>query len=293
MPLPFLGFGVGLRTRHYDYILKHWPKVDWFEAISENYMIAGGRPLFILDQVRERYPVVLHGVSLSIGSKDPIDKDYLKTLKKLIHRVRPPWVSDHLCWTGVGGKNVHDLLPLPYTEECLRHVVKRVKEVQDFLERRILLENVSSYMEFENSSLTEWDFLARISEEADCGILLDVNNIYVSSVNHSFDPLEYLNGLPPDRVTQFHLAGHSNKGKYLLDTHDHPVKTSVWDLYAKALDRFGSVSTMIERDDRIPPLPKLLEELEHAKKIHQNRIHAKTSPSARNAAPLAEAHYGT
>jgi uncharacterized protein (UPF0276 family) len=293
MAFPFLGFGLGLRTPHYSHILKNWPTIDWFEAISENYMVEGGRPLFILDQVRERYPVVLHGVSLSIGSTDPIDKGYLKSLKRLIQRVNPPWVSDHLCWTGTNGHNIHDLLPLPYTQETLRHIVKRVKLVQDFLERQILLENVSSYMEFADSTMTEWEFLKSVVEEADCKILLDINNIYVSSVNHSFDPLDYLNAIPKERVVQFHLAGHSNKKTFLLDTHDHPVKPDVWDLYEKALKRFGPVSTMIERDDHIPPFSKLFAELEQAKNIYKTLYETQRTQPQTNTTSSLQLNYGT
>lgn len=284
MQFPFLGFGVGLRTNHYSFIQTHWPNVDWFEAISENYMVPGGRPLFILDRIRERYPVVLHGVSLSIGSTDPLNFDYLTTLKKLAERVKPAWVSDHLCWTGVGGKNIHDLLPLPYTDEALKHVVGRIRQVQDFLGRQLLLENVSSYMEFTDSRLTEWEFLKTIAVEADCKILLDLNNIYVSSVNHHFNALDYVNAIPKDRVGQFHLAGHSNLGTHLLDTHDHPVKKGVLNLYAEALKRFGPVSTLLEWDDRIPSFPRLLKELDKAKAVFQP-IHGPT-PQKNPKSPL-------
>jgi uncharacterized protein (UPF0276 family) len=269
MNYPFLGFGVGLRTKHYAHILKTWPQMDFFEVISENYMVAGGRPLHILDQIREKYPVVMHGVSLSIGSTDALNKDYLKKLKTLVDRINPAWISDHLCWTGVGGKNLHDLLPLPYTEETIRHVAKRVRQVQDFLGRQIVLENVSSYISFTNSTMSEWDFLKTIAEEADCKILLDINNIYVSSFNHGFDPETYIEAIPQDRVVQFHLAGHSDKGKYLLDTHDHPVKPVVWKLYKKALERFGAVSTLIEWDDHIPGFPKLQEAAQKAERIYR------------------------
>ncbi len=269
MEFPFLGFGVGLRTKHYNHILKNWPQVDWFEIISENYMVDGGRPLFILDQILAHYPVVMHGVSLSIGTTDPLNKDYLKKLKKLIGRVQPKWVSDHLCWTGAKGHNLHDLLPLPYNEETIHHVAGRIQQVQDFLGRQILIENVSSYMEFCNSTMPEWAFLKAVVEESDCKILLDINNIYVSSVNHNFNPIDYLEGIPVNRVIQFHLAGHSDMKTHLLDTHDHPVKNDVWELYRYALNRFGSVSTMIERDDAIPPFPKLMTELEIAKKIYE------------------------
>ncbi len=262
-----LGFGLGLRPAHYEAILKSKPRVDWFEALSENYMIPGGRPLYYLDRIRERYPVVLHGVSLSIGSTDELDRNYLRELKMLAQRVEPEWVSDHLCWTGVGGRNLHDLMPLPYSEEALRHVVRRVRDVQDVLGRRILLENVSSYVTYKSSEMTEWQFLAALANEADCDLLLDVNNIYVSAFNHGFNALEFLDGVPRSRVKQIHLAGHSNCGDLIIDTHDAPVINPVWDLYAEALRRLGPVSTMIERDDNIPPLATLVRELGRARAI--------------------------
>lgn len=265
--LPGLGFGLGLRSDHYQGIFDEPPRVDWFEAISENYMVGGGKPLRWLERVRERYPVVLHGVSLSIGSSDPLDSAYLIELKALAERIRPAWISDHLCWTGVAGRNLHDLLPLPHTEEAVRHVAGRVRQVQDFLGRRILLENVSSYADFRHSTLPEWEFLRAVAEEADCLLLLDVNNIYVNSQNHGFDPLDYLRAVPAQRVQQIHLAGHSRNGELLIDTHDHPVPEPVWALYAEALRRFGPVATMIERDDRIPPLAELVAELDRARAI--------------------------
>jgi len=264
---PALGFGLGLRVDHYEAILAESPRVDWFEVLTENYLVPGGKPLGYLMRMRERYPLVMHGVSLSIGSTAPLDLDYLRQLKALAARVEPACISDHLCWTGVAGRNTHDLLPLPYTEEALAHVVERVRMVQDVLGRRILLENVSSYVAFRDSPLTEWGFLAEIAARADCLILLDVNNIYVSSVNHEFDPLEYLNAIPAERVQQIHLAGHENHGDYLIDTHDHPVPDPVWRLYAAALERCGAVSTMIERDDHIPPLGELVAELEQARAL--------------------------
>ena len=263
----YLGFGLGLRIPHYDEILATRPKVDWFEVLSENYLVPGGKPLYYLERIRANYPVVMHGVSLSIGGSDPLNPDYLKQLKALADRIEPRWISDHLCWTGVGGLNLHDLMPLPYTEEAVQHVVSRVNQVQDFLGRRILLENVSSYVTYKQSQLTEWEFLAHIAEQADCLILLDINNIYVSSFNHGFDPAEYLNGIPIERVQQFHLAGHQNCGNYIVDTHDHPIINPVWTLYETAVKRFGSVSTMIERDDNIPPLKELLAELNYARII--------------------------
>ena len=263
----YLGFGLGLRPTHYNYVLENKPKVDWFEVISENFLVPGGNPLYYLNKVREDYPIVLHGVSMSIGSVDPLDWDYLKKLKDLADSIDPPWMSDHLCWTGMNGTNLHDLMPLPYTEETLKHVVDRVKQVQDFLGRQFLLENVSSYVSYKESSMTEWDFLRAVAEEANCYILLDVNNIYVSSFNHGFNPEDYLNAIPADRVQQFHLAGHTNKGTHIIDTHSDKIIDEVYELYAKAVKRFGHVSTMIERDDNIPEFPELLAELDELKKI--------------------------
>jgi hypothetical protein len=271
------GFGLGLRPKHYTAILRSAPRVDWFEASSENYMIPGGRPLHFLMRIRECYPVVLHGVSLSVGSADPLDRAYLKELKTLARRVQPAWISDHLCWTGVGGRNLHDLMPLPYTEEALRHVAARVREVQDFLGRRLLLENVSSYVAYRDSAMSEWDFLAALCREADCDLLLDVNNIYVSAFNHEFDPIEYLDGIPPGRVRQIHLAGHDHCGDLIIDTHDAPVIGPVWDLYAEALRRFGAVPTMIERDASIPPLGTLVRELDRARAIASETLRAKAA----------------
>lgn len=264
---PELGFGLGLRTDHYEEILDSKPRVDWFEALSENYLVAGGKPLHYLDRIRADYPMVLHGVSLSIGSTDPLDREYLEALKSLAQRVEPAWVSDHLCWTGVSGKNLHDLFPLPYTESAIDHVAGRVREVQDFLGRQILLENVSSYVSFRQSEMQEWDFLSEIARRADCLILLDVNNIYVSAFNHGFDAHAFIEGIPVDRVRQFHLAGHSNCGSHIIDTHDAPIIDPVWELYVAAIKRFGNVATMIERDDNIPPLAELVDELEQARNI--------------------------
>jgi hypothetical protein len=264
---PWLGFGLGLRPTHYETILNDQPAVDWFEIISENYLVPGGRPLHYLDRIRERYPMVMHGVSLSIGTQDPLNREYLQQLRALADRIEPAWISDHLCWTGAHGLNAHDLLPLPYTEEALKHVAARVSEVQDFLGRRILLENVSSYVSYPESEMSEWEFLRELAIRADCLILLDINNIYVSSVNHEFDPQAYLNAIPPERVWQFHLAGHRNHGDYIIDTHDEPVIDPVWELYEAAIRRFGRVSTMIERDDNIPPLAELLAELDRARRI--------------------------
>ena len=264
---PSLGFGLGLRPPHYQDILDRRPAVDWFEILSENYMVSGGKPLYFLDRIRADYPMVMHGVSLSIGSTEPLNEQYLGELKRLAARIEPQWISDHLCWTGIGGLNLHDLLPLPYTEEGIAHVADRVARVQDCLGRQILLENVSSYVTWQASTLSEWDFLAAVAERADCLVLLDVNNIYVSSRNHGFDPQEFLAGIPVERVHQIHLAGHSHNGELLIDTHDHPVPNPVWELYAAAIRRFGAVPTMIERDANIPPLEDLLQELDAARRF--------------------------
>jgi hypothetical protein len=252
---PNLGLGVGLRTVHFAHILHHHPGVDWFEIISENFMDSRGRPRYVLEQVAERYPVVMHGVSLSIGSTDPLNFDYLKKLKLLAGAVNARWVSDHLCWTGVAGLNAHDLLPIPLNEATLAHVAGRVRTVQDFLERSLVLENPSTYVTFTDSTLSEWEFLTRLAEETDCGLLLDVNNVYVSSVNHDFDPAEYIRSVPPERVVQFHLAGHTNCGTHLIDTHDGQVVDPVWDLYRLAHRLTGGVSTLLEWDAKIPPFP--------------------------------------
>jgi len=265
--LPYLGFGLGLRVDHYESLIDEPGKVEWLEIVSENYLVPGGRPLRWLERFRERFPLVMHGVSMSIGGTDPLDMGYLNQLAALAKRVEPAWISDHLCWTGVQGVNLHDLMPLPYTEEALRHVVDRVRRVQDTLGRRILLENVSSYISFAQSQLTEWEFLAAVAERADCLILLDINNVHVSAHNHGFSALDYLDGLPAARVQQFHLAGHEHGGELLIDTHDAPVVDAVWHLYVEAVRRFGRVSTMIERDDHIPPLVELLAELEHARAL--------------------------
>lgn len=263
-----LGFGLGLRVPHYSYILENRPAVDWFEIITENYLpTAGGpatKPVSTLEKIRENYPIVCHGVSLSIGSTDPLDRHYLKTAKTFFERLEPEWVSDHLCWTGVEGENLHDLLPLPYTEEALAHLVDRIRQVQDFWGRRILIENVSSYVEFKHSVMPEWEFLSAVAKQADCGILLDVNNVYVSHRNHGFDPKVFLDNIPVDRVGQFHLAGHTDHGDHVIDTHDHPVRDEVWELFRHAVGRFGEVSVLLERDDKIPPFPELFEEVKKA-----------------------------
>lgn len=262
-----IDFGLGLRTQHYEDIAANPGKVSWFEALSENYMVPGGSPLYWLDRIRRDYPMALHGVSMSIGSTDPLDMTYLGELKALIERVQPMWVSDHLCFTGLRGMNMHDLLPLPYTEEALDHVAERVMRVQDFLGRRLVLENVSSYVTYAASELTEWDFIAQLADRADCEILLDVNNVYVSAFNHEFDALAFLRSMPRARVRQFHLAGHLHKGTHIIDTHDHPIVPDVWDLYAQAVRLFPGVPTMIERDADIPPYAELVAELDIARRI--------------------------
>jgi uncharacterized protein (UPF0276 family) len=262
--LPNLGTGVGLRTVHYAHILEHWPQVDWFEVLSENYMLTKGRPLRILDEIAERYPVAMHGVSMSIGSTDPLDFEYLRELKALRDRIGARWVSDHLCWTGVAGKNTHDLLPAPYTEETLHHVVSRVRQVQDFLGAPLALENPSTYAELTASTMTEWDFLARLADEAECAILLDVNNIYVSAYNHGFDPREYLNAVPYDRVVQFHVAGHTRHPTHIVDTHIGPVEHPVWELLGDAVERSGGAAVLLEWDAEIPPFDEVHREARRA-----------------------------
>jgi uncharacterized protein len=261
------GFGLGLRTPHYEAVLNEPHAIDWLEIITENYLVPGGKPLDYLERIRERFPMVMHGVSLSIGSTDPIDTDYLAGVRALAARIEPHWISDHLCWTGTDGRNLHDLLPLPYTEEALALVVARVGQIQDALGRQILLENVSSYLAFHESDMSEWEFLREVAARADCAILLDINNIYVSSVNHGFDALTYLQAIPTDRVRQFHLAGHSDLGGHLIDTHDHPIVEPVWNLYRAAVAQFGAVPTMIERDDNIPALSELVAELQIARDL--------------------------
>ncbi len=272
---PRLGYGAGLRAEHYpDVLAERGPdffpdrnKIDWFEATTENYMDTGGRPLAVLEQVRRDFPVALHGVGLSIGSTDALNAHYLDRLSTLVARIDPALVTDHLCWTGIGGRSSFDLLPLPYTEEALAHVVERVACVQERLGRQILLENPSTYIAFRDSTISEWDFLATVAERADCGILLDVNNVYVSATNHGFDPETYLAALPPRRIGQIHLAGYTDRGSYLFDTHSAPVAEAVWDLYAVATERYGGVSTLVEWDADIPPFTRLCEEVERARRI--------------------------
>ena len=266
-PTPYLGHGLGLRSEYYAEVLEQRPAVDWFEIVSENYLVQGGKALYYLDAVAEQYPLVMHGVSLSIGGPHPIDRDYLKQIKQLAERVQPAWISDHLCWTRGSAHQLHDLLPLPYNEESLAYLAERVRRVQDTLERPLVLENLSSYVQLANSTFTEWDFLSALSEQSGCHLLLDVNNVYVSARNHGFDPWTFISNLPKHAIRQLHLAGHRDYGDYVVDTHDHPVADPVWDLYRRTLEHLGSVSTLLERDEHFPPLNELLIELEHARAI--------------------------
>ncbi|MFN0217215.1 MAG: DUF692 domain-containing protein [Hyphomicrobium sp.] len=269
---PYLGFGLGLRPQHYTEILEGDPAVDWFEVISENYMVPGGQPLRMLDKIRARYPIVMHGVSLSIASTAPFDETYLAGLKSLAARTEPKFVSDHLCWTGVHGVNLHDLLPIPYTREALDHVVSRVLYVQDYLQRPIALENVSTYVQFGHSEMPEWEFISEMTKRTGCWLVFDVNNVFVSAFNHEYDAHEFINGMPADRVVQFHLAGHEHNLTHIIDTHDALVPEEVWELYRAAVKRFGPVSTIIERDDNIPPLDELVAELSVARSIAQEML---------------------
>jgi hypothetical protein len=261
------GFGLGLRPDHYRDFLDHKPAVDWLEIISENYMVPGGKPLHFLDTIRRDYPMVMHGVSMSIGSTDVLDMAYLRDLKALIHRVEPAWVSDHICWTGVGQANLHDLLPMPNTEGALQHLTERIHRVQDFLGRQIVLENASTYVAFSADEMPEWEFVAELAKRAGCGILLDVNNVHVSAINHGFDARRYIDAMPADRIVQIHMAGHEDHGDYIIDTHDHPIAAPVFELYRYTLEQLGWIPTMIERDDNIPPLAELLTELDQLRNI--------------------------
>ena len=269
---PFNGFtdygiGIGLRVPHYNHILAEKPTVDWFEIISENFMVDGGRPLKVLDQILEQYRVVQHGVSAYFGSAQPLNREHLKKLKRLVKRTGTPWVSDHLCWGSVDGRFTHDLLPMPYTFAAAKVTARKIRQTRDFLEVPIAVENVSSYAEFHVSEMTEWEFLAEVVDLADCGILLDVNNIYVSSRNHNFNPYDYLNGIPAERVAQFHIAGHTKYQKYVLDTHDHPVIDPVWKLYEHAIRKTGKTATLLEWDARIPSFEEV-----HSEALKANRF---------------------
>lgn len=267
--LPDLGLGVGLRPDHYAHILEQHPEVDWFEIISENFMDTQGRPIHILDRIAARYPIVMHGVSLSIGSTDPLNFDYLKKLKALAERVQAKWLGDHVCWTGVAGRNGHDLLPIPYTDETLAHLVGRIRTVQDFLERPLVLENPSTYLTFATSTMPEQEFIGRMAEESDCGLLLDVNNVYVSSRNHDFDPFAYLKGVPYERVVQIHLAGHTDHGTHCIDTHNDHVIDEVWKLYAYVHRRTGGRATLLEWDADIPSFEEVHAEVLKARRFRR------------------------
>ncbi len=282
--LPNPGFGLGLRTEHYLEFLDAPQRVDWLEILSDNYLVPGGKPLVMLDSIRANYPVVMHGVALSIGAADGPDPAYLRDLAALARRVEPLWISDHLCWTGVHGRVLHDLYPLPFSDAALDVVVRNVHQVQDALQRPLVLENVSSYVSFQASEMSEWEFITEVCQRTGCGLLLDVNNIYVSSVNHGFDPRAFLRGIPPDRVQQIHLAGHTDHGDHIIDTHDHPVADPVWALYAEALALVGPVATMIERDDHIPPLEELVAELDHARAIAAQAVSGMAPASRRELA---------
>ncbi len=267
---PELGFGIGLRAQHYDTILEDRPKdIQWLEIISENFIEAHKGYWEFLSDLRQSYPIVMHGVSLSIGSTDPLNLEYLEKLRALANFLQPPWISDHLCWTGVHGRNTHDLLPLPYTQETLQHVIARIKRVQDILGRNIVLENPSTYIEFNSSDIPEWEFLARMADEADCGFLLDVNNVYVNAFNHGYDAKAYISAIPAGRIAQIHLAGHKNMGTHIIDTHDNHVTDEVWKLYAHTIQSKGMISTMIEWDDNIPELSVILAELDKARNTAQ------------------------
>lgn len=270
--IPDLGLGLGLRSPHFDHILQHRPAVDFFEIISETYLIGHGRSVRILDQIAEHYPIVMHGVSLSIGSTDPLNFDFLASLKNLVRRYKLPYVSDHLCWTGILGRNTHDLLPVPLTEATLSHVVERIRQVQDFLECPLALENPSNYLEFTQSQMPEHEFLTRMAEEADCALLLDLNNVFVSSYNHNFDPVPYIEAIPPERVLHHHLAGHTNKGTHILDTHSKPVIDEVWDLYERFHARSGGRSTLVEWDEDIPPFEVYHQEVLKAKACRERAM---------------------
>lgn len=270
--VPDLGVGVGLRVPHYRQVIDQRPAMDFFEVISENFMVDGGKPLYHLDRVRETYPVVLHGVSLGIGGPAPLDRDYLKRLKALVRRTQPPWLSDHLCWCGAGGAHLHDLLPLPYTAASVRRVSERARQVQDFLEVPFALENTSSYLAYTSSEMPEWEFASEVAERADVGLMLDVNNVYVSAYNHGLDAVEFIRSLPHQRVVQMHLAGHTNLGKYILDTHCGRVIDEVWQLYREAISLCGPVSTLIEWDEQIPEWPVLAAEAAKARRVRAEAL---------------------
>jgi len=273
MNTPLSGFGLGLRPEHYQDFIRVKQRVEWLEILTDNYLVPGGKPLHFLEKIRRDYPVAMHGVAMNLGSTDPLDHHYLRAVRRLAEQFDAAVVSDHLCWTGVQGQYLHDLLPLPYTDEAVRHIAPRIRQAQDILGRRLAIENLSAYLEAD-TPMTEWEFLAAIADEADCDLLVDINNIYVSSRNQGFEPMDYLHGLPAGRIRQFHLAGHTDHGAICIDTHDQPVCDAVWELYTRACALFGPVPTMIERDDHIPPLVDLLAELEHARAIGREVAHA-------------------
>lgn len=290
LDLPDLGVGVGLRVPHYRHILEQRPALDFFEIISENFMVAGGKPRFHLGRVLESYRVVQHGVSLGIASPEPLDRDYLTRLKALVREVRPPWLSDHFCWSGAGGAHLHDLLPIPYTREAITRVVERARQVQDFLEVRFALENTSSYLTYAGSTLSEWEFIGEIAERADIGLLFDVNNVYVSAYNHGFDPYEFVERVPHERIVQIHVAGHTNLGDYIIDTHRGQVIPEVWDLYRRTLELTGPVSTLVEWDDEIPAFDVVLAEADKARAIRDSvAAGARMQPVPRGIIPVSTA----
>ena len=275
------GVGLGLRAPHYQHILSHQPAVPWFEVLSDNYLGEGGQPLAYLERIRQDYAIALHGVGMSLGSADPLNLDYLKRLKRLADRIEPTHISDHLAWISINGRYLNDLAPLPYTEALLAHVAQRIEQVQDFLGQQILIENPTPYVRFTGSTLSEWQFIRALLEQADCYLLLDVNNVYVSAINHGFDPLDYLDGLPTTRVKEIHLAGYEEREDYLFDTHGYPVHPPVWELYQEALKRFGPVPTLIEWDTDIPAIETVLQEAYKADEIkqsilnvHKDSVHA-------------------
>lgn len=280
--IPNPGLGLGLRSMHFDYILEHNPPVDWFEIISENFMDSGGRPRHILRKLADRYPVVMHGVSLSIGSTDPINWEYLSKLKALAAEIKPLWVSDHLCWTGINMLNTHDLLPVVLNEESLKHIIGRIKQIQDYLERPLVIENPSTYLTFKQSSIQEWDFLRYMAEETGCGLLLDVNNVYVSAFNNDFDPVHYIKQLPHDRIVQMHIAGHQHCGDYIIDTHDRNVVDDVWKLFSLAWELTGGVATLLEWDGNIPDFETYHSELLKAKQFMNGMDHTSSTPAQIN-----------
>lgn len=267
-----LGFGLGLRSPHIDYVLEHRPPVDWFELITENYLAPGGRPRAILHKIREHYPVVLHGLSFNIGSREAPDMDYLQQLKALIQDIKPAWVSDHICWTGLHGKTSHDLLPIAYNRQTLDQVADKVSRIQDVLQQTVVLENPSIYIQFRSADMPEPEFINSLCQRTGCRLLLDVNNVYVSSFNLGLDPLQQVLALDRHIVQQFHLAGHTHNGDHIIDTHDHPVSDPVWELYAHACRHFGETATLLERDDHIPPIEELMRELAYAKTVQEQAL---------------------